>query len=121
MLASWLFVKYLTTNVDFQAEFSLAGNSLPVLNYTTMLKNVTYAANLLTADGFKNLPQFAALVGLAQQEAYFTIPQFTGSATAREEVGNLMVSVLKGEKTIDSAFKDAVENCNKSINDKNEQ
>ncbi len=121
VLASWLFVKYLTANVDFQAEFSSASNALPVLNYTTMLKNVTYAANLLTADGFKNLPQFAALVGLAQQEAYFTVPQFTGSATARQEVGNLMVSVLKGEKTIDSAFKDAVENCNKSINDKNEQ
>ncbi len=121
VLASWLFVKYLTTNVDFQAEFSLAGNSLPVLNYTTMFQNILYASNLLTADGFENLPKFAALVGLAQQEAYFTVPQFTGSATARQEVGSLIVSVLKGEKTIDSAFKDAVENCNKSINDKNEQ
>ena len=31
VIASWLFVKFLTTNADFQAEFSLASGFVPVL------------------------------------------------------------------------------------------
>lgn len=31
VVASWLFVKYLTTNVDFQTDFSLASGYVPVL------------------------------------------------------------------------------------------
>ena len=31
VIASWLFVKFLTTNADFQAEFSLASGYMPVL------------------------------------------------------------------------------------------
>lgn len=121
MLASWLFIKYLTTDIGFQTEFAIAGNSNPVLKYADMVKSVTYATYLLSADGFENLQNFAALISAAQQEAYYVQPAFLGSSKVREEVGSLMVSVLKGEKTLDKAFKDAVENCELYITPKNEE
>ena len=33
VVASWLFVKYLTTTVEFQAEFSMASGYVPVIKF----------------------------------------------------------------------------------------
>ena len=112
VLASWLFVKFLTTCVDFQADYSVASGYLPVLNMDTMLTNAGYAALLKMANGFDYLSCLAQKVSLEQADAYFTTPAFVGSTKAREEVGNLLVAVLKHGKTLEEAFKDAIKQCN---------
>ncbi len=108
VLASWLFLKYLMTNVTFQGEFSHASNYLPVLDRDTMLESAPYRQFLESAD--TNLTARAVKVCMEQQDAFFSTPAFVGSGRARDEVGELMVSVLSGRKTLDEAFRDAVEN-----------
>ncbi|MBO7666359.1 MAG: extracellular solute-binding protein, partial [Clostridia bacterium] len=41
VLASWLFLKYLITSVEFQAEFSMASGYVPVIK--SVSENPTYA------------------------------------------------------------------------------
>ena len=115
VLASWLFLKYLTTTVEFQAEFGLTSGYLPVLE--TVGTNEAYAAMLAQADGGFNLPQLATKVCLQQEKAYYTSPAFNGSSTARDEVGKLMQVCLaiKANANVDqeikNAFKAAVDEC----------
>lgn len=111
VLASWLFIKYLTTSVDFQAEFSMASGYVPVLNMDTMSTNQIYLDLLGQADGEGNLPALSASVCMEQEEAYFTSPAFMGSAEARTQVGLLMQAVLANPSKLDSAFKIAIEEC----------
>ncbi len=49
-IASWLFVKYLTTSVDFQAAFSIASGYVPVLE--TVFENQTYSEHLYGAKTY---------------------------------------------------------------------
>ncbi len=111
VLASWLFVKYLTTSVDFQAEFSAASGYIPVLKENVMRTNEVYSANLDEANGFDNLPFLSTKVALQQENSYYTSPAFIGSSKARDEVGLLMQAVFVGTKTVDQAFKDAISEC----------
>ena len=114
VLASWLFMKFLTTNVDFQAEFSMASGYMPVLENVT--EHPVYKEELAQADGYYGLPLLALKVAFEQADAYFTTPAFNGSATAREEVGYLLqycltdpsCSTLNGIK---KAFEEAVYEC----------
>ena len=109
VLASWLFVKYLTTNIDFQAQFSNASGYVPVI--TTVLENEIYKNYLENANGGDNITYLAAKVCMEQEAAYYTSPAFVGSSKARDMVGSLMYAVFKGNETIDSAFKYAVSQC----------
>ncbi|MBQ4601012.1 MAG: extracellular solute-binding protein [Oscillospiraceae bacterium] len=111
VIASWLFVKYLTTNVEFQAEFSMASGYVPVLK--SVADNPVYAQFLASADGTNYLPALTAKVCMEQQDAYYTSPAFDGSAGARDEVGALMSKclVMADESGIDAAFAEAVEEC----------
>lgn len=111
VLASWLFLKYLTTSVEFQAEFSIASGYVPVLNLETMKTNQVYASKLDSANGTTNLTALAAKVCMEQENAYYTSPAFVGSSKARTEVGLLLQAVFTGSKTLDKAFKDAIEEC----------
>ncbi|MDE7439432.1 MAG: extracellular solute-binding protein [Clostridia bacterium] len=115
MLASWLLVKYLTTNVKFQAQFSAVSGYVPVT--TAVLQHPGYVELLAEANGTDKLNYLAlkACMELAQTGCYFVPPVFEGSATARNQVGSLMAAVFKGDKTIDQAFKDAIDNCKSSI------
>ena len=108
--ATWLFVKYLTTNVEFQSEFSMASGCVPVIKSVT--ENDTYKSYLDNADGGDNISALASKVCLEQINAYFIPPAFNGSSKARDEVGNLMVKCLTGKKTIEQAFKEAIDECN---------
>ena len=115
VLASWLFVKYLTTNVDFQAEFSMVSGYIPVIK--SVNDHPIYKAEFLDkADGGDNITALSAKVGLAQEKAYYTSPAFNGSSAARDQVGLLMQKCLT-EKTNDvdgmikKAFEDAVAEC----------
>jgi multiple sugar transport system substrate-binding protein len=70
VLASWLFVKFLTTNVDFQAEFSMVSGYMPVIK--SVNEHEIYKTQFLNkADGGDNITALAAKVGLEQEKAYF--------------------------------------------------
>ncbi len=114
VLASWLFVKFLTTNADFQAEFALTSGYLPVLE--SVLRHPIYTSELEAADGYTNLPSLVAKVASAQAYAFFNTPAFVGSAAAREVVGDLLSFCLTDPSCataagIRAAFEEAVREC----------
>ena len=114
--ASWLFVKYLTTNVNFQAEFSMVSGYSPVIK--SVSKNEGYAAWLAKADGGDYLEALSTKVCLEQENAYYVSPAFDGSSKARDEVGLLMQACFTDYKTatdkmamIKEKFAAAIEEC----------
>ena len=113
--ASWLFMKFLTTNVDFQAEFSMASGYVPVLR--SVADNEIYKTQFLDkADGGDYISALSAKVCLAQADAYYTSPAFNGSSAARDEVGLLMqncfaTTTTDVDATIQKLFDDAVAKC----------
>ena len=114
VIASWLFVKFLTTNVEFQAEFGMTSGYLPVLK--SVGDNEFYAEFLASADGKEYLTALAAKICLEQQHAYYTSPAFNGSSAARDQVGALMTKCLpltgsNIDAEIETAFEDAVAEC----------
>ena len=114
IVASWLFVKYLTTNMAFQTEFSSTSGYMPVIQ--SAQQDETYAAWLAKADGKAFLTALVVKVGLEQAQNYFTSPAFNGSSVARTQVGALLVKCMSTETSdvdglIASAFKDAVDEC----------
>ncbi len=116
VMASWLFVKFLTTNVEFQAEFSMASGYVPVIK--SVGENEVYKNEFLAkADGGDYISALSAKICLEQESAYYTSPAFNGSSTARDQVGLLMQKCLSTtgvkdvEKMIKEAFEDAVAEC----------
>ena len=115
VIASWLFVKFLTTNVEFQAEFSMASGYVPVLK--SVAEHPVYADFLSKADGGSYISALSAKVCIEQEEAYYTSPAFNGSSTARDQVGNLLSKCLTAadngnvDAMIEKAFEEAVDEC----------
>jgi len=115
LLASWLFVKYLCTNADFQAEFSMASGYMPVLESVSELP--AYSHWLSRGDGYENLVQRTLQVCISGYEDYFVPQAFLGSSTARSVVGSLLIYCISKNLTepwdefIDSAFQDAIYTC----------
>ena len=115
VIASWLFVKYLTTCVEFQAEFSMVSGYVPVLE--SVAQNEVYAAWLDKADGGDFIAALSAKICLQQADAYYTSPAFNGSSTARDQVGALLTAALSASDNgdvdglIDGLFEDAVDEC----------
>jgi multiple sugar transport system substrate-binding protein len=115
VIASWLFVKFLTTNVEFQAEFAMASGYVPVLK--SVGENEIYADFIANANGGTHISALAAKVCLAQANAYYTSPAFNGSSTARDQAGALICKCLTAndggdvDKMIKTAFEDAVAEC----------
>ena len=115
--ASWLLVKFLTTDVEFQASFSEASGYVPAI------KNVNddeiYKEFLDSADGFKTgIAAYSAKVCLDQEKAYYVSPAFNGSSTARDEVGLLMQTCFSNYENaadklamIKEKFAAAIEEC----------
>ena len=114
VLASWLFVKFLTTNVEFQAEFSMISGYVPVIK--SVGENEVYKDFIANADGGSHIAALSAKVCLEQADAYYTSPAFNGSSKARDEVGALLTKCLTMfgddvDAQIDQAFKDAIKKC----------
>ena len=115
VVASWLFVKFLTTNVEFQAEFGMASGYVPVLK--SVGNNPVYADFIASADGGKYIAALSAKVCLEQESAYYTSPAFNGSSTARSQVGTLLSKCLaaddggNADAMIEEAFQDAIDEC----------
>ena len=118
VVASWLFVKFLTTSVEFQAEFGMAQGYVPVIK--SVSNNPVYADFMANADGGNNIAALAAQVCISQQHAYYTSPAFNGSSEARSQVGALMTKclALKGDNVdgaIEDAFEDAIDECEYAV------
>lgn len=111
VLASWLFVKFLTTTVGFQAEFSDVSGYVPVL--TSVLEDPIYQEylELSQEDGTDYIAYYSATVCMQQQAAYYTSPAFDGSSLARTKVGELMAAVFDNTEKLADAFEYAVEYC----------
>ncbi len=115
VIASWLFVKYLATTVEFQAEFSMASGYVPVIK--SVGSNPVYADFLAKADGGNYISALSAKLCLDQESAYYTSPAFNGSSTARTQVGALMCKCLTGDAggdvdgMINKAFQEAIDEC----------
>ncbi len=115
VVAAWLFAKYLTTTVEFQAEFSMASGYVPVIK--SVADNELYAAWLAdSAKGNDYIAALSAKICLDQEAYYFTSPAFNGSSEARDQVGALMSKCLTmGDENlnanIDAAFAEALEEC----------
>ena len=114
--ASWLFLKFLTTDQRFQAEYAMRFAYVPAIK--SVMETKTYKDALDRADGGDFITSLVAVVALQQQEAYFSSPAFDGSANARTQVGFLLQSVfLKYElgkdnsAMIDSEFQKYYERC----------
>ena len=135
VIASWLFVKFLTTSVEFQAEFGLASGYMPVLQsvrneelaeYDAEGKPLnaiaTYIEYLKLADGGLHIAELSTKVALDQANAYYVSPAFNGSSAARDQVGMLVENVFLLNKTgaeldaaIDELFAAAIYQCYYSI------
>ena len=114
VIASWLFVKFLTTNVNFQAEFGMASGYVPVLK--SVSANPVYADFIAKANGGNFISALSAKVCLDQAHAYYTSPAFNGSSEARSQVEALLAKclALTGDNVdaqIKAAFEDAIEEC----------
>ena len=116
VIASWLFVKFLTTTVEFQAEFSMASGYVPVLK--SVAEHPVYADFLASADGGDFISALSAKVCLEQADAYYTSPAFNGSSEARDQVGNIITKALPAtdiDAVIDDIFQDAIDECEYAI------
>ena len=117
VIASWLFVKYLTTCIEFQAEFSMVSGYMPVLE--SVMENPVYKEDFLDkADGGDNIAALSVKVGLQMKNAYYVSPAFTGSSVARDEVGNIMQNVFinygaysNKAELLDEQFANAIAIC----------
>ena len=119
IVASWLFVKFLTTNVGFQADFGIASGYVPVIE--SVVDDPTYAEHISKANGGDYIAALSAKVCLEQADAYYTSPAFNGSSVARDQVGTLVQTCfinceLSGNASeydaiIAKAFEDAVGMC----------
>lgn len=103
--AAFKFYKFIT-NPENSAAYSILTGYEPV-------KSSSY-----TTDAYKNhlnktpADLFTKVANLTQnlQDAYFVSPAFIGSATSRVQVGGIITQVCLGNKTVDTAFKDAFDN-----------
>ncbi|MBO5778554.1 MAG: extracellular solute-binding protein [Clostridia bacterium] len=116
VIASWLFVEFLTTTPAFQADFSMTSGYVPVIK--SAAEDAIYKSDFLElADGGDYIQALSVKVGLAQEAAYYTSPAFNGSSVARDQVGLLMQQCLSSKadgdvaKMIKKAFEDAIAEC----------
>lgn len=114
VLASWLFAKFLTTDINFQAGVSMNNGYCPVIK--SVIENAEYKAWLDTA-GTSNLQAYGVKAALEHADSYYASPAFLGSSIARDQVGLLLSKCLSETAAKDisafikKAFEDAVEEC----------
>ena len=122
VLASWLFLRFLATNEDFQGLVSMKNGYVPVIK--SINENPTYKS-FLENDSTTKIQARAVKVAVEQQAAYYSSPAFSGSSVARDEVGKIISECFGNSKdkngnpvtpaalkaAIDKAFADAVAEC----------
>lgn len=117
VVASWLLVKFLTTNAEFEARYGGAAGYLPVIKSVNKLDG--YAEIIDKADTGKNMAGMAAKLCMDFQEAFFVSPAFYGSAEARDQMEILLNKcvIITGnddtaiKNSVKQAFKNALAEC----------
>ena len=105
-IAAWLFLKYIT-QPETSGRYAVLTGYAPV-RYSSY--DVEPLKSHLTATGGSAataITRQSLVVARKQNDAYFVSPASDISSKARDEVGNLLVSVFNGTKSINSAFLDA--------------
>ena len=108
--ASWLLMRYLTTNPIFQADFSASSGYVP--STEAVFENDIYNEWLDSAAG--NPDGIAALsvkTCLEAADSFFTSPAFVGSSDARDQVGALIQAVFLNQMSVADAFEFAINEC----------
>ena len=113
VLATWLFAKFLTTDVNFQAAVSMNNGYAPVIQ---SVKEHPVYADFLASASTANMQAYAVKVALEQSDAYYSSPAFNGSSVARDQVGLLIQKCFTSEAAdvdamINKAFEEAVAEC----------
>ena len=116
MAASWLFMKFLTTNLEFQAEFSMVSGYMPVIEGDVIVEAVPAYREWLESEYPNSIIARALNVAFAQQDAFFVSPAFNGSSTARDVVGGMMLDCFVNvtdniDAMIEEAFRKAIAEC----------
>ena len=93
--AAWLFAKFLTSNVKFQAKCSMNNGYTPAIQ--SIKDNSTYAKFLSNADGNKYLQASAVQLTMDMKNYYYVSPAFNGSSAARDEMATLMKNCFRQE------------------------
>ncbi len=110
MAASWLFAKFFTTSVQFQANVAMKNGYMPVIQ--SVQNNEIYQNWLKNANSGLNADLQATTVkqAMSQIDSYYISPAFEGSSAAREYVGILMSKCI-GNKNVNVAdeFKKTVD------------
>ena len=113
VVASWLFVKFLTTNFKFQAAFSMTSGYIPVIERDVLVEAVPAYGTWLESGAA--IPTSVA-VALQQANAYFVSPAFNGSSKARDQVGELLKTCFTTQTDdidamIKQKFEEAIAEC----------
>ena len=110
-IASWLFLKYLTTNIEAQTSFAKASGYIPASQLAQ--QSEAYQAYLKGANGKTNegITALSAKAAVDQTNMYFASPTFVGSSYARDAAGAVMVDVLSKGVSPEDALKNAVASC----------
>lgn len=93
--AAWLFAKYLTTSVEYQARLSM--NNGYTCAIQSVKDNPVYADFLANADGGTGLQAAAVKLTIEYKNYYYVSPAFSGSSTARDEMATLMKNCFQQE------------------------
>lgn len=108
---TWKFMKEYLLTTQFQAQFSIASGYNPVLK--SVYDNPVYQEFISSADGYDNITALSASTSSRLSENFFVSDAFIGSSSARDEVGDLILKVLRGTTSLDKAFEEALRNCRK--------
>jgi multiple sugar transport system substrate-binding protein len=104
-LYSYKFLKYITS-AEVNADLCINGSE----GYSPVRKSA-YQTELyqeyLENEGNDFMPKVAKIVYEDINGKYFTTPCFSGSATARDQVGGILTNVFLGKKTVNEAFDEA--------------
>ena len=121
VVASWLFVKFITTDAEFQASFSKVSGYMPVIKSVMDIKVYSDWINSANGNSKDGVTALATKIALENTEYYFVSPAFNGSSKARDQVGELIKYCFQtplagsGFATVDElildAFKKAINEC----------
>ena len=92
VIASWLFIKYLTTSIDFQVEFSISSGYMPVIKNAS--QSSIFSNALALANGYDYIQLLSLKYCLEHTNMFFTIPGLTSSDDVKANVRELMTKSL---------------------------
>ena len=121
VVASWLFVEFITTDAEFQASFSKASGYMPVINSAREIGVYKDWLNSANGTSFNGIIALTINEALKHTDSYYVSPAFNGSSKARDQVGELLkycFTTTLAESGFDNvddlildAFKKAINEC----------